>query len=82
MYCSTWLPFIMSYYLMPSYELSYVILYHPRLSLMVSSRLSLKASVVRENVLAFQSGLRHEGHCDRENEAFKSQHWKNNIITP
>ena len=36
--------------LMLSYELSNVILYHPRLSLMASSRLSLQANVVREEV--------------------------------
>ena len=52
MYCPTWLPYIMSYYFIPSYELSYMILYHHRLSLMVSSRLSLEASVVRENMFS------------------------------
>ena len=50
MCCPTWLLNIMSYYPMLSYELSYLILHHPRLSLMVISRLSLKVSVVRKTM--------------------------------
>ena len=40
---------------------------------MVSSRLSLQASVVKENVRHLQSGPCHEGHGDGDDGGFKSQ---------
>ena len=86
MYCPAWLPSVISYDLVLSYVLSVssdIILGESRLSLMVSSMLSLEASVVTEQMpFTCNQGLVTKVMVTGRREGFKRRPWKNKIVPP